>query len=208
MRKILAPIALPLLLLGCPEKDKAGSSSASPSASPAGPATSAAAPKASAPTETAATAKATASTTGAPPAGGGGIAGPATVAGAKAVVADLQKDVANLDKVIPSPDELKAIFSDAAAADAVAKHVQAMMSQKPEIAKGDPQVFCASSEDVKAWKPEVEREFPGGYKRVGPKLGPGLTVCKFKIGGTSYDALINVKGKWYFVPKSFRALKE
>jgi len=201
MKKTAACLLLALSVAACGDKSGTASSQSASAQSASTPPSSTASAKESAKASTGEPAKA-------PAAGGGGMAGPATVDGAKAVIAELQKDKANIDKVTPSADDVKAIFSDAGDAEKVATHVQEMLSKhKEELPKGDSEVFCASSEDVKAWKPEVEKEFPGGYKRVGPKLNGGLTLCKFKIGSVSFDALINVGGKWFFVPKAFRALR-
>lgn len=148
--------------------------------------------------------------TGAPAAapGGGGLAGPATADGAKAVVADLQKDAkGTVAKLAPGADDMKKIFSDAAVAGDVKAHVDKLLEKAESFDKGEPEIHCASTDDVKAWKPEVEKHFPGGYKRVGDKLAAGLTLCKFKLGSVSYDALVNAGGKWFFVPKPFRAIK-
>jgi hypothetical protein len=144
--------------------------------------------------------------------GGGGIAGPSTVDGVKTVIRLLQQPdpSADVKKLKPGTAELKALFSDPAAANAVGKQIEKMASKpmKKGFPKGDPFVFCASSDDVKAWTKDVKKNFPGGYKRVGPKLNGGLTMCKFKIGGIAFDSLVNINGKWFMVAKPFRAIRD
>jgi hypothetical protein len=212
MKKVLFAIGFGALLTACGSSgsDSGSGSTAAPSGMPAR-------------TAGTTTAAAAAATTAAPPAtsaapaaltpGGGGYAGAATEAGAKAVVAELQKAAdpkAAMAKLKPGLAELKALFSDEATANAVAAQTEEMFSKgdKVEFPKGDAAVFCASSDDVKAWKPDVEKNFPGGYKRVGAKLNGGIPMCKFKIGGIAFDALVNIKGNWFLVAKPFRAIKE
>jgi hypothetical protein len=155
--------------------------------------------------------------TGAPAAaraGGGGVAGPATEAGAKTVIGGLQKATdqkAEFAKLEPSEAEIKELFSDDAVP-AMTKHVGEMFAKlgedKLEFKSDAPNINCASSDDVAKWTPEVEKHFPGGYKKLGSKLKGGHMMCKFKIGGVAFDSLVNIKGKWYYVGKPFRALKE
>ncbi len=144
---------------------------------------------------------------------GGGIAGASTLAGAKAALANIQKAAdqkAEFKKLKPGLDELKALFSEATVAEAVSKQIEEMMAKDggADLPKGDADVFCATSDDIKAWTPDVEKKFPGGYKRLGSKLNSGFTMCKFKIGGVSFDSLVNIKGNWFLVAKPFRAVRE
>ena len=163
--------------------------------------------------------KASASATGtaepapAAPASDSGLSGPATVEGAAAVVKELQTasdPLATMKRLMPSVADLKEIFTDADLAQLLYDDAQKNMANaKPDdkFPEGTPDVFCASSDDVTAWTAPVQDNFPGGYKRVGPKLTAGLTLCKFKVGGISMDALVNLKGKWVLVSKPFRQIK-
>ncbi|MEZ4301672.1 MAG: hypothetical protein R3B70_42450 [Polyangiaceae bacterium] len=206
MSRLSLAAALVFLLPACGSSGSGEGTTGGAAAPPAG-------SSAAAATTSAAAAPANTGAAAAPSPGGGGMEGAGTVDGAKAVVAALQAAAdqgAEARKLQPGTEELKALFSDAAAADAVAKQTAEMLSRPSDGAfpKGDAAVFCASSDDVKAWTDDVQKNFPGGYKRLGPKLNGGLTMCKFKVGGKAYDALVHINGKWYFVPKPFRAVKE
>ena len=135
-----------------------------------------------------------------------------TVEDAKQRLAEFSKpgaDTAKLTQALkPSADDLKAIFDQSVLA-AMREHVDKMYASmgKGVEMKDAPDVLCFSSDDIKSWTANAQRDMPGGYKRVGPKLKPGLTLCRFKAGGVSYDSLVSVGGKWVFVPKPFRAIK-
>jgi hypothetical protein len=55
--------------------------------------------------------------------------------------------------------------------------------------------------------------FPGGYKKVAPRMKRGLTVYAFKFVvpgqqlGMAYDGLIFVNGHWALFPKPWRLLQ-
>jgi len=53
----------------------------------------------------------------------------------------------------------------------------------------------------------IERHCPGGYKRVGPVMKPGITFHCAKIGGTTLNLFAFVNGHWVIFPKAFRAIK-
>lgn len=161
--------------------------------------------------------------TGAPPAasgapaaaapGGRGMAGPATVEGAKAVIVALQNAtdlMAEARKLTPGAAELGPLFSDAAVTAAVVKHAEGMLPRisRDAFPPGEPRIFCASTDDVKAWTDAVDNNLPADYKRIGPKLNGGHTLCRSTIGGVAFDALVNVSGKWYVVPRLSSAVKE
>lgn len=209
MKRSWPAIALCGSLLAC---GSGGGSSGSSGSSGAAPATSSTA--AAAGTTAAAPASGTAeapSVPGTP--SGGGIAGPATEDGAKAAIAQLQNaadPMVELKKLKPGLEEIKALFPDPATAEAVSQQVEKAFAKggKDDFPKGAPLVFCAKSDDVKAWTPEVNKHFPGGYKRLKDKLNSGITMCKFKIGGVAFDSLVNIKGNWFLIAKPFRAIHE
>ncbi len=74
-------------------------------------------------------------------------------------------------------------------------------------------LWAASSEDIKAWKGNAEKKFPGGYKRVGDKIKPGLTWIRWKFvkpgetSGMAFDGLVFVNGHWAWFPKPWKALR-
>lgn len=202
--KITAAIAA-VVSVGCgadATKEPAGSSSATtasstkPAAKPAG------------------SAPASAKPAPAPESGpSGGVAGAGGVEGMKALLAAVKADPPKVTKSLqPTEADLKVLFDDSVVADLKA-HVEKMfggadMEKGLTIDKEPTETNCFSVDDIKGWAKAVSDELPGGYKRVGPKLKPGVTTCEFKIGGIAYDALMFANGKWYFVPKPFRAIKE
>jgi len=215
MKRSWPAIALCGSLLACGSGGGSSGASGSPGSSAAPPATSSTAVAAgtSAPASSSGTAEAPAAPALPGTPSGGGIAGPATEEGAKAVIAQLQTapdPLAVAKKLKPGLEEINAWISDSAAADAISKEVEKAYARAPknEFPKGEPAVFCAKSEDVKAWTPEVRKHFPGGYKRLKDKLNSGITMCKFKIGGLAFDSLVNIKGSWYLISKPFRAVRE
>ena len=71
-------------------------------------------------------------------------------------------------------------------------------------------LFKATSDDIKAWTPAVEQDFPGGYQKVKDFFKPGLTVYRWKYTkpgetlGMAYDGLIFVNNHWAWFPKPWR----
>jgi hypothetical protein len=135
-----------------------------------------------------------------------------TQADAERLLAEFTKPGADPGKLTvalePTAAELALIFDQSVLA-AVGDHVEKLyrgMGDGLEL-KEVRDVRCFSSDDIKAWTKDVERSLPGGYRRVGPKLKPGLTLCRFK-GRLSYDSLVFVAGRWVFVPKPFRAIRD
>jgi hypothetical protein len=136
-----------------------------------------------------------------------------TVRGAEERLAEFTRAGADTTKLTlglkPSHEDLRAIF-DESVLGAVADHVEELFrTMEPGLKLDDkPDVRCFSSDDIKAWTLEVKDNMPGGYQRVGPKLQPGLTFCRFKAGGISYDSLVFVRHHWVLVPKPFRVIKD
>ena len=204
MRSIIAVLSLAALVTACgatPKTKDATSTSDTAAAAP----TATSADQESAPVveEPATTASPEPST----PASSGG-----SPEDAKQRLAEFTKagvDTAKLTQTLkPSASDLAAIF-DASVLPAMQEHVDKMfasMGKGLELIEA-PEVRCFSSDEIKSWTADVQRDMPGGYKRLGPKLKSGLTFCRFKAGGISYDSLVSVGGKWMFVPKPFRAVR-
>ncbi|HEY0193241.1 MAG TPA: hypothetical protein VGC42_19120 [Kofleriaceae bacterium] len=112
----------------------------------------------------------------------------------------------------PTTADYQAVYVDGAAAGMEAGfngHIwndpKAVIAPRPE--NTELVVSKIASDELAAWSPQAVMEFPGGYKRVGPKLRPGLTVYRWKytkpgeLVGQSYDGLIYVNHRWAWFPK-------
>ncbi len=73
-------------------------------------------------------------------------------------------------------------------------------------------IFIASTDDIINRTPAL-RKLPGGYKRVGDKVNPGIPVVRFKFVrpgeklGMAFDLLYRVNGRWVLVPQIWRLLR-
>jgi hypothetical protein len=126
----------------------------------------------------------------------------------KTLLAELAQPGGDPAKLKPTEADIKNLFDDATAP-AIVKHVDAMYKEGGlKLTEKPSEVHCYSGDDIKAWTKPVEADLPGGYKRVGPRLKPGVTVCRAKVGTIQYDGFMLANGKWVLVPKPFRAIKE
>lgn len=134
-----------------------------------------------------------------------GISGETGEPGAKVIAEKLKSDPATLGALRPSEADLKELFDDSTV-EPMKAYVEKMYTELKTVElKEDPSaVQCYETDEIKAWK-DVQR-LPGGYQRLGDKLKPGVVVCAFKSGGTSWDGLMWIGGKWFFIAKPFRAL--
>jgi hypothetical protein len=150
---------------------------------------------------------------------GGGSAAtskyPGTEEGAKQLLTDLRADGTLIKSLRPSSDDYKAVFIGDAAGKAETGNEKLWAESKSfqvDPAKTELLLYKATTEDLQKWTPEVEANFPGGYKRVADKYKPGLTVYRWKFVtpgekiGMSGDGLINVNGHWALFPKPWRTL--
>ena len=144
---------------------------------------------------------------------------PGTEAGAKQLLSEIRtsEDPGAMTRALkPTTADFKAVYTD---------DVAGQMERGFEKLWADPKAVIAtkqdhtdvilskiSSDDLAKWTPQAVMEFPGGYKRVGPKLKPGLTVYRWKYVkpgeqiGTSFDGLIYVNSHWAWFPKPWRVL--
>ena len=138
---------------------------------------------------------------------GAGISGEKGEVGATRIAQKLKDDPATLAALKPSESDLKRLFEDSAVS-AVQTYVEKMYTELKSVdLKEDPSgVHCYGSEEIKSWK--NVSHLPGGYQRLGDKFKPGVEVCAFKSGGTSWDGLMWVDGKWFFIAKPFRAIAQ
>ncbi len=169
------------------------------------------APAASAPTVTVPAAPAAPATEAAVPARAtSGEVG--TVDGAKQRLMELTQPGVDFVKAVqslkPAPEDLEAIFGQSVLA-AIQNHVDNMYAK---LGEGQPikevyRVDCVWSDEIRSWTREARDKMPGGYQRLAPSIKPGLTFCRFKATGGSYDSLVFVRNHWVLVPKPFRAVK-
>lgn len=151
--------------------------------------------------------------------GGGSVDYAAGPEGGKKLVEDLLKssDRASIvAKLKPTKADLEALF-DASAVDAVAAHVEEVYSKIGDIGVKPEQtevLFNAATTEDFASESDAAKKFPGGYKRLAAKLKPGVTWYAWKFVkpgeslGMAYDGLAHVNGRWVWIPKPFRAVKE
>ncbi len=121
--------------------------------------------------------------------------------------------------LVPKPADYAAVFVGDAAAKAKAHYEKTLAKagegggslNKP--GQTELLLWAASSEDIKAWKGNAEKKFPGGYKRIGDKIKPGLTWIRWKFVkpgetlGMAFDGLVFVNGHWAWFPKPWKALR-
>lgn len=138
---------------------------------------------------------------------GSGISGDKGEPGAKEIAQKLKSDPATFAALKPSESDLKKLFEDSAVAP-MQTYVEKMYGELKgvDMKEDASDIHCYESEAIKAWK-DVEH-LPGGYKRLGDKLKPGVVACSFKSGSNSWDGLMWIDGKWFFVAKPFRAITE
>ncbi|MFO0614341.1 MAG: hypothetical protein U0414_17270 [Polyangiaceae bacterium] len=134
--------------------------------------------------------------------GGGGVSGDKGEEGAKKVAEKIKSG--SFKDLRPSEANLKTLFDDSVVAD-VLKHVDKIYGEigKLELKEDPSDVVCYGTEDIKGGK---AGELPGGYKRISDKLKPGVQVCRFKSGSMKVDGVMWADGKWFFIPKAFRAI--
>ncbi len=144
---------------------------------------------------------------------------PGTPEGAHDLVTDVRtasNALAMTRALEPTSADYAAVFDGAAAAKA--EHGYKALWSDPNLVLGaDPEntallIYKATTDDIKQWTPQVQNDFPGGYRRVGAMFKPGLTVYYWKYVkpgealGMSYDGLIYVNGHWALFPKPWRVL--
>ncbi len=145
---------------------------------------------------------------------------PGTEEGAKQLLTDIRtsNDAAGMTKSLrPSSADYKAVFTDEFA-DKAEKGYDQLWSDPKAVITADPantelKLSSATTDDIAKWTPQVEADFPGGYKKVATYFKPGLTVYRWKYTkpgeplGMAYDGLIYVNGHWAWFPKPWRVSK-
>jgi len=142
---------------------------------------------------------------------------PGTEDGAKQMLTDLRtsSDAAGMTKALqPTSADYKAVFTDDFAAKAEKGYAELWNDPKTVItadaANTELKLSKATTDDIKAWTPAVEADFPGGYQKVKDDFKPGLTVYRWKYTkpgetlGMAYDGLIYVNNHWAWFPKPWR----
>ena len=151
--------------------------------------------------------------------GGGSVDFPAGPEGGKKVTEEILKSTDRagfIAKLKPTKADLEALF-DAGSIDAVTKYVEEAFSQVGSLSLKPEQteiLFNAATTEDFAGETEAAQKFPGGYGRVAKKLKPGVTWYAWKYVkpgetlGMAFDGLAHVNGRWVWIPKPFRALKD
>ncbi len=145
---------------------------------------------------------------------------PGTEDGAKQLLTELRTapDAAAKTKGLrPSEADYKAVFTDDFAGKAE-KGYDELWADPKAVITADPantelKLSKATTDDLKAWTPDVKRDFPGGYEKVKDFYKPGLTIYRWKYTkpgedlGMAYDGLIYVNNHWAWFPKPWRIAK-
>ncbi|GAA2344899.1 hypothetical protein [Dactylosporangium salmoneum] len=146
---------------------------------------------------------------------------PGTDEGAKALMEALGtgNDPTLVQHLEPTTQDYQAVFEGDVAAKAERYYKAKLwngsavkIAAKPE--QTDLKVFKATTEEIRAWSPDVEANFPAGYQQIGPHLKPGLTVYRWKYTepgddlGLAFEGLVNVNGHWVWIPKVWQVLDE
>ncbi|MBI2390798.1 MAG: hypothetical protein HYV09_14505 [Deltaproteobacteria bacterium] len=118
--------------------------------------------------------------------------------------------------LLPQDDDYEAVFKEDAVEDArkgYKKLFEKFSDAKIEPKKGQTELklFSATADDLKDGSGDA-KNFPGGYKKVAPKMKKDVTVYAWKFvqpgesSGMAYDGLVHVNGHWAWFPKPWRAL--
>ena len=115
----------------------------------------------------------------------------------------------------PTSIDYKTLFDAKTAAKVEASQAKDWDSSKavikPKPGQTDVKIWSATGADLARGSGDA-REFPGGYKKIGPHLGPAVLFFRFKFVepgkdvGTAYDGLAFVNGHWVIAPKPWRGL--
>ncbi|GGM54760.1 hypothetical protein ACFFX1_19355 [Dactylosporangium sucinum] len=141
--------------------------------------------------------------------------------GAKALMEALRAaDGAETVKTLqPTAADYAAVFTKDLASKAESFYKTKLWNgEKVELAgsaaQTDLKIYQATTEDIRKWTPAVERDFPGGYEKLGAHLQPGLTVYRWKYtepgedSGRAYEGLVYVNDHWIWVPKAWEILEQ
>jgi hypothetical protein len=151
--------------------------------------------------------------------GAGSLDYPAGPDGGKKLVEDILKSGdrgAMVAKLKPSKADVEALF-DASIVDAILGQVDMVYGQVGDLGVKPDQtevLFNAATTEDFVGATDAAKKFPGGYARVAPKLKTGVTWYAWKFVkpgetlGMAYDGLAHVNGRWVWIPKPYRAVKE
>lgn len=146
---------------------------------------------------------------------------PGTEAGAKAMLAELVKpnaDHVGISRQLrPTSADYKALF-DAPTAAKIERVYSKEWDEgnlviRPKPGQTEVKLFSAKTSDFKTMT-GPSKDFPGGWKLVGPHLVGDHTFYRFKTlepgkdAGMSFDGLVFVNGHWAIVPKPYRGIDE
>lgn len=118
---------------------------------------------------------------------------------------------------MPTDADYLAVFDESSVTGAREHYAKMWASMGSGIAPKDGQteviLTSATTSDFRTATAKA-REFPGGWKRVAPRLKEGVTWYRFKfvkpksLLGMAFDGLTFVNGHWAFFPKPWRAIKD
>jgi len=127
----------------------------------------------------------------------------------RAIAASLREKFANVSQWKPGPEVVAAITANAEAAEKLNAYVETIYASIP----ADGSAAKAGQTEILVTGPALA-DLPGGYSRAGANFKSGVQFYGFKYVapgetlGMSYDGVFSVDGKWYMIPKAWRAFAQ
>lgn len=127
----------------------------------------------------------------------------------RAIAASLREKFANVSQWKPGPEVVAAITANAEAAEKLNAYVETIYAGIP----ADGSAAKAGQTEILVTGPALA-DLPGGYGRAVENFAAGVQFYGFKYVapgetlGMSYDGVFSVDGKWYMIPKAWRAFAQ
>ncbi len=125
------------------------------------------------------------------------------------IAEELRENLGNVEALKPGVAEIEAICATSAAAEKLAEYVESVYAEIPRegsaAKEGQTEILVTGP---------APGDLPGGYSRQAEHFKPGINFYGFKYVkpgetlGMSYDGLFEIGGKWFFIPKAWRAFAE
>lgn len=124
----------------------------------------------------------------------------------RAIAASLREKFANVSQWKPGLEVVAAITANAEAAEKLDAYVETIYAGIP----ADGSAAKAGQTEILVTGPALA-DLPGGYSKAAANFKAGVQIYGFKYVapgetlGMSYDGVFSVDGKWYMIPKAWRA---
>ncbi len=125
------------------------------------------------------------------------------------IAAELRDSLGNVEGLKPGEAQIKAICATAEAAEKLTAYVKSVYAEIPR----EGSAAKADQTEILVTGPSLS-DLPGGYSKQANHFKPGVQFYGFKYVmpgetlGMSYDGIFQVDGKWYFIPKAWRAFAQ